>query len=36
MIFREAGGNRAVVKLARRSGGKRGYTGEITLGVQRS
>jgi protocatechuate 3,4-dioxygenase beta subunit len=32
-IFAQAGGDKAVVKLARRARGKKGYTGAITLGV---
>jgi protocatechuate 3,4-dioxygenase beta subunit len=32
-IYAQAGGSRAVVKLARRSGGARGYLGRIVIGV---
>jgi protocatechuate 3,4-dioxygenase beta subunit len=33
MIFAQAGGSRAVVKLGRRPGGARGYVGRIVIGV---
>lgn len=33
MIFDQAGGSRAVVRLARRPGGARGYVGRIVIGV---
>ena len=33
MIYRQAGGSSAEVKLARRTGGLRGYTGTIATGV---
>jgi protocatechuate 3,4-dioxygenase beta subunit len=32
-IFAQAGANKAVVKLAKRKNGRRGFTGRITLGV---
>lgn len=33
MIYAQAGGSRAVVKLGRRTGGARGYLGKIVIGV---
>jgi hypothetical protein len=33
MIFHQAGGSRAIVKLTRRPGGVRGYLGRIVIGV---
>jgi hypothetical protein len=33
MIYAQAGGSRAVVRLGRRPGGARGYLGRIVIGV---
>ncbi len=32
-IFAQAGGDKAIARLARRKNGRKGYTGAITLGV---
>ena len=33
MIYREAGGSTAELKLTKRTGGKKGYLGTIAIGV---